>query len=90
MWIVPLVGSSCPPIMRSVVVLPQPDGPRKTTYSPFCDLEVDVVDRDDAAGEDPADLVEDQPLPARTRAGRAASAARPSASCSCAGSVLTR
>src|SRR5918992_1296753 len=30
----PLVGNSCPPIMRSVVVLPHPDGPSRTTYSP--------------------------------------------------------
>ena len=25
----PSVGSSCPAIMRRIVVLPQPDGPRK-------------------------------------------------------------
>src|SRR5262245_10560930 len=31
----PSVGNSCPPIMRSVVVLPQPDGPSSTTYSPW-------------------------------------------------------
>src|SRR5205823_13191660 len=31
----PSVGNSCPPIIRSVVVLPQPDGPRRTTYSPW-------------------------------------------------------
>src|SRR5262249_39441148 len=30
----PDVGCSNPAIMRSVVVLPQPDGPRKTTNSP--------------------------------------------------------
>ena len=29
------VGISWPPIMRSVVVLPQPDGPSSTTYSPW-------------------------------------------------------
>ena len=34
-WIVPVVGSSNPAIMRSVVVFPQPDGPRKETSSPF-------------------------------------------------------
>ena len=33
--IVPELGSSWPPIMRSVVVLPQPDGPSSVTYSPF-------------------------------------------------------
>ena len=32
--IVPLVGSSRPAIMRSVVVLPQPDGPSSETNSP--------------------------------------------------------
>src|SRR5205085_890618 len=31
----PPVGYSCPPIMRSVVVFPQPDGPSRTTYSPW-------------------------------------------------------
>ena len=31
----PSVGNSCPPIIRSVVVLPQPDGPSRTTYSPW-------------------------------------------------------
>jgi hypothetical protein len=30
----PLVGCSCPPIIRRVVVFPQPEGPRRTTYSP--------------------------------------------------------
>ena len=30
----PLVGSSKPPIIRSVVVLPQPDGPRSEKNSP--------------------------------------------------------
>src|SRR3990172_1608746 len=33
--IVPAVGTSKPAIIRSVVVLPQPDGPRKLTNSPF-------------------------------------------------------
>src|SRR3972149_5183864 len=33
--IVPAVGISKPAIIRSVVVLPQPDGPRKLTNSPF-------------------------------------------------------
>ena len=30
----PVVGSSKPPIMRSMVVLPQPDGPSSVTSSP--------------------------------------------------------
>src|SRR5690348_4993392 len=30
----PSVGNSCPPIIRSVVVFPQPDGLSRTTYSP--------------------------------------------------------
>ena len=34
MTIVPAVGASKPAIMRSIVVLPQPDGPRKETNSP--------------------------------------------------------
>ncbi len=34
MTIVPEVGSSKPATMRSIVVLPQPDGPRKDTNSP--------------------------------------------------------
>ena len=33
--IVPAVGRSKPAIIRSVVVLPQPDGPRNDTNSPF-------------------------------------------------------
>ena len=31
----PELGNSWPPIIRSVVVLPQPDGPSRTTYSPW-------------------------------------------------------
>src|SRR2546423_10282381 len=34
MWIEPAVGFSKPAIMRSVVVLPQPDGPSSETNSP--------------------------------------------------------
>ena len=33
--ICPAVGNSWPPIIRRVVVLPQPEGPRRTTYSPW-------------------------------------------------------
>ena len=32
----PWLTASKPAIMRSVVVLPQPDGPTKETNSPFC------------------------------------------------------
>ena len=35
---VPAVGRSKPAIIRSVVVLPQPDGPRNDTNSPFSAL----------------------------------------------------
>ena len=45
----PPVGSSKPPIIRSVVVLPQPDGPRSEKNSPAADVEGDAVDRSDVA-----------------------------------------
>ncbi len=35
--------------MRSVVVLPQPDGPSRQTTSPRADVEVDVAHRHEAA-----------------------------------------
>ena len=47
--IVPAVGCSKPAIIRSVVVLPQPDGPRNDTNSPRSAAEVEVLDGDDAA-----------------------------------------
>ena len=40
----PLVGSSKPPIMRRVVVLPQPDGPEQREELAVVDVEADVVD----------------------------------------------
>jgi hypothetical protein len=40
-----LVGSSKPPIIRSVVVLPQPEGPSSGEEAPARDLEVEGVDR---------------------------------------------
>ena len=43
----PAVGSSKPAIIRSVVVLPEPDGPSIEKNSPSRDVEVDPVDRDD-------------------------------------------
>ena len=49
MRISPALGSSKPAIMRSVVVLPQPDGPTSTTNSPSSMVEADVAHRDDAA-----------------------------------------
>ena len=45
----PVVGRSKPAIRRSVVVLPEPDGPSIVKNSPARDLEVDAVDRDDVA-----------------------------------------
>ena len=43
----PRVAVSRPPTMRMSVVLPQPDGPRKTTNSPLIDGDGDVVDDGD-------------------------------------------
>ena len=40
----PELGVSSPAIMRSRVVLPQPDGPRKHTSLPSGHAQVDVVD----------------------------------------------
>ena len=45
----PSSGSSNPAIMRSEVVLPQPDGPSIEKNSPRVDLDRDVVDRDHVA-----------------------------------------
>ena len=42
----PLVGRSKPAIIRSVVVLPQPDGPSSVKNSPGGIVEVDAGDRD--------------------------------------------
>ena len=39
----PYVGSTKPPIMRSVVVLPQPEGPSIEKNSPGRDVEVEVA-----------------------------------------------
>ena len=51
-----LGGSSKPAIIRSVVVLPQPDGPSSARNSPLLHVEVDAVDRDEVteALRDPA------------------------------------
>jgi len=40
----PLSGISRPAIERKVVVLPQPDGPRRREQLAFLDVERDVVD----------------------------------------------
>ena len=45
----PSVGSSKPAIIRSVVVLPEPDGPSIEKNSPSRDLEIDAGDRDHVA-----------------------------------------
>ena len=45
----PPVGSSKPPIIRRVVVLPQPDGPSSEKNSPATDLERDAIDGPDLA-----------------------------------------
>ena len=45
----PASGISSPAIIRSSVVLPEPDGPSSATSSPVGDLEADVVERDEAA-----------------------------------------
>ena len=49
--IVPDVGSLKPAIIRSVVVLPQPDGPEQREELAARDVEVEVVD-DGRAAED--------------------------------------
>ena len=45
----PASGCSKPAIMRSVVVLPQPEGPSREMNSPRLDREVEAVDGDDSA-----------------------------------------
>ena len=47
--IVPAVGSSSPATIRSVVVLPQPDGPEQREEPALLDHQVEVVDRGEAA-----------------------------------------
>ena len=47
----PWEGNSWPPIIRSVVVLPQPDGPSSTTYSPWSTWRL-TSSTATAAGED--------------------------------------
>ena len=47
----PLVGRSKPAIMRSVVVLPQPDGPTIVKNSPGGIVEVDAIDGHDVVAE---------------------------------------
>ncbi len=54
----PSVGSSKPPIMRSVVVLPQPEGPSIAKKLAALDLEREVVDGDHASVEPLGDVLE--------------------------------
>ena len=56
----PSVGCSWPPIMRSVVVLPQPEGPSRTTYSPWSTCRFASSTARDVAGEDAVDVLEDE------------------------------
>ena len=63
----PLVGCSKPAIIRSVVVLPQPDGPSIEKNSPLADGEVGLVYGDEAA-EALGDVLEvDDRIPADRR-----------------------
>ena len=48
----PSDGNSWPPIIRSVVVLPQPGRAEQHDVLPVVDVQVHVVDGDGAAGED--------------------------------------
>ena len=57
MTMLPEVGSSKPATMRSTVVLPQPEGPRKETNSPRADIEVEVL-HDRVVGEGFADVLD--------------------------------
>ena len=45
----PEVGNSSPAIMRSVVVLPQPDGPSRQKNSPLSTVKVELLDGDEVA-----------------------------------------
>ena len=58
MRISPSLISSRPAIIRSVVDLPQPEGPTSTISSPSRDLEVEVGDGSRPVGEDLADTAE--------------------------------
>ena len=51
--IVPLLGVSSPPAIRISVVLPQPDGPRKTTS----ELRSIASEASDTTGTGPKDFV---------------------------------
>ena len=57
----PAVCVSSPAMMRSRVVLPQPEGPRKQTNSPCADRQVDVGQRLEGA-ERLADALQAQVL----------------------------
>ena len=61
----PDVGSSKPPIIRRVVVLPQPRRPSRLKNSPSLDLQVDVVDGGDVP--EPLDDIHESTSTARAR-----------------------
>ena len=48
----PSVGYSCPPIMRSVVVLPQPGRAEQDDVLAVVDVQVDVLDGEGPVRED--------------------------------------
>ena len=56
--IVPSLMSSSPATIRSAVVLPQPDGPTRTTNSPSRDVEVEAAHGAGAVGVDLPDALE--------------------------------
>ena len=45
-WIFPVVGNSNPAIIRRVVVLPQPLGPKNETNSPCSSAQIEIIHRD--------------------------------------------
>ena len=45
----PALGTIMPQVMRKLVVLPAPLGPRRPTISPLIDAEIDLVDYPPAA-----------------------------------------
>ena len=75
----PLVGYSCPPIIRSVVVLPQPDGPSSTTYSPWSMCRLTSSTATVPPGNSFVRLIRSRPEPAAgPRASEGAAVAAPS------------
>ena len=77
-WMVPLSGVRKPASVRSIVVLPQPEGPRKVMNSRSCDGEVDADQRLEAAEA----LVDAGDVDERHRPSPAPAASRPTSSSS--------